>query len=228
MKNFIVFVSIVALSLLTGCSAAINAAKHSKMSVDTQLTTSIFLPPIEPGQKVLVHITNTSRAKIDIDQAIQDVLRANGLEVVTTESEADICIVGDLRHFGKPLYINGMADGMKQLRALSNNATMVGTVANVGRLGGFNGGFSSLGSPGIGAGVSAMTGLASAGVEKAFEVKELAGVVDLEFNHKATGKVVSTQVVVTVRQTNLNEIEALDVVRVEVANTLAELLRKQS
>lgn len=211
----------VSLVALCGCSTAINGVKHRELSVYSQVARPVILSPVCQGAKVFVQVTNTTNYPVNLTDGIKESLAKRGAIIVNNPKEAQLIVGANLTYFGKALYINPLAQsiqGLQEMQMAGQTAGLVASAGNAARMGA-----SGFGALGIASGVTLAAGAASKGMSLAVEVKEYAGVVDLEISEKETGKVHATRLVVTVKQTNLQEDKALTVIQAELAALLTKL-----
>lgn len=82
----IVLTSVMTITLaLTGCAAVSTSIAHKDLDVQTKMSDTIFLDPVEPDKKIIyVEIRNTSdKANFDITSPIQRALQSKGYLVTT-------------------------------------------------------------------------------------------------------------------------------------------------
>lgn len=220
MKNLILPILIIALLLTTGCTTAINGVKHREMSIESQVLKPVFLP--SGPAKVFVQVTNLTPWQVELTSAMKNRLAKQGAILVDSAEEAQMVIGVNLIYFGKALYINPMGQSIQSLQEMQIAGQTAGLVANAGNMARL--GTSSFGALGVAGGISLAAGVASTGMSKVVDVREYAGVVDLEVLEKETGKVHETRIVITVKQTNLKEENALTAVQSELAALVARLI----
>lgn len=99
---FIVALTISLLSL-TGCSTTQKLIRHGKLEVETKMSASIFLDPLEEKKKtVLLQIRNTSdKSGLDIKSQVKSALIGKGYKIVNSPSKANIMIQVNILQVGK-------------------------------------------------------------------------------------------------------------------------------
>jgi len=92
-----------ALALLSGCAAMNTAVSHRNLDVETKMSQSIFLKPVENAQKtVYVEIKNTSNQQDVKPQAqIVSAINANGYKVVQDMKDAHYLLQANILQVGK-------------------------------------------------------------------------------------------------------------------------------
>ena len=91
MNAFIKIFSLALISIMTlsGCSAVSTAVKKRNLEVQTQMSKTIWLDPVESGKRtVFVQVRNTTDKSIDLSDALHKKLTQKGYQVVTTPDTA--------------------------------------------------------------------------------------------------------------------------------------------
>lgn len=75
---------------LSGCAAISTSIAHKDLDVQTKMSDTVFLDPVEPGQKVIYFdIRNTSdKSNFDITTQVQSNLQAKGYTITTNPNGA--------------------------------------------------------------------------------------------------------------------------------------------
>ncbi len=113
MKNISKYTLIIACSsaiMLEGCTASKNLMEHSSLKTETKMSSTIFLDPISPQQKVvLVQIRNTSdKANFNPKNIIETKLTNSGYKVTNDPTRAHYLLQANILKVGeaKPEDIN--------------------------------------------------------------------------------------------------------------------------
>lgn len=91
------------LSFLGGCAATHTVISKRKLDVQTKMTDTIFLNPVEDHQQtVYVQIKNTSdKPNFRIDEKVKELLRNKGYKVVTSLNKAQYLVQANILQVGK-------------------------------------------------------------------------------------------------------------------------------
>jgi len=102
-KIIIIFLSFLAVSLLSGCMATQTALNNRHLETHTKMTDSIFLEPVSDSKKtVFVETKNTSDQKdIQLKSYLVNDLKAKGYKVVSTPSQAHYVLQVNVLKAGK-------------------------------------------------------------------------------------------------------------------------------
>lgn len=113
MKNISKYTLIIACSsviMLEGCTASKNLMEHSSLKTETKMSSTIFLDPVSPQQKVvLVQIRNTSdKANFNPKNIIETKLTNSGYKVTNDPNKAHYLLQANILKAGeaKPEDIN--------------------------------------------------------------------------------------------------------------------------
>ena len=89
--------------LLTGCSAIDKQMKHGTLDVQTKMSETIFLDPVEDSKRtVILQIRNTSDKKdLDILGSIKIAIEEKGYKIVTDPKKAHYMIQANILQVGK-------------------------------------------------------------------------------------------------------------------------------
>lgn len=221
MKPAIPVLILIVLMILTGCSSAVRGVQNRHLTVDAYLLKPVFLSPETRGTKIFVQITNISGVAMDLEQVIRNALETQGLQVVADPAQAEVVVAGNLSYFGNALDLNPSSSRITQLENLQVMGDTASVISGVNTL-------SQLGASGInaavmGGGINLASGLVAKSVHKTFEVKEYAGVIDLEITERKANKVHVTRLIATVKQTHLKEDKVLAAVQGEFAAKLVKI-----
>ncbi len=93
----------VAVSMLSGCAATQVAISKRTLDVQTKMTDTIFLDPVEPSERtVLVQVRNTSdKPDFDIAQDVKAAIAAKGYRVVEDPKKAHYILQANILQVGK-------------------------------------------------------------------------------------------------------------------------------
>lgn len=95
---------ITALSLLSGCAATQVALSKRKLDVQTKMSASLFLDPIENEQskKIYIQTKNSSdKPEFGISQELVNVLNAKGFKIVSKMNQAAFVLQINILQVGK-------------------------------------------------------------------------------------------------------------------------------
>lgn len=103
MNNVIISMLAIAVLILSGCSAVHTAVAKRNLDVQTKMSSSIFLDPVEPEQRtVFVDIRNTSdKPEFDIKQQVVESLRSRGYQVIDSPSRANYWLQANILQVGR-------------------------------------------------------------------------------------------------------------------------------
>ena len=96
-------IAIISILVLLGCAAAHTVINKRGLDVQTKMSSSIFLDPVEENQKtVLVQVRNTSdKPELNLTQEIKAAIAANGYRIVTSPSAAHYLFQVNILQVGK-------------------------------------------------------------------------------------------------------------------------------
>ena len=167
---------------LVGCNTTSKMIKHGKLEVETKMSETIFLDPIEDDKKtVLLQIRNTSdKSGLDIESRIREAIEHKGYLVVTNPKQANIMIQANILRVGKSTLENpfealsgGYGSG---LEGFATGAALAGATGGSGR--------SMLG-------IGLFAGIGNTVLDAAVEVVNFTMTTDLQISEKADGEYVS-------------------------------------
>ena len=167
---------------LVGCNTTSKMIKHGKLEVQTKMSETIFLDPIEDNKKtVLLQIRNTSdKSGLDIESRIREAIEHKGYMVVTNPKIANIMIQANILQVGKSTLENpfealsgGYGSG---LEGFATGAALAGATGGSGR--------SMLG-------IGLLAGIGNTVLDAAVEVVNITMTTDLQISEKADGEYVS-------------------------------------
>ena len=167
---------------LVGCNTTSKMIKHGKLEVQTKMSETIFLDPIEDEKRtVLLQIKNTSdKSGLDIESRIREAIEHKGYMLVTNPKIANIMIQANILQVGKPTLENpfealsgGYGSG---LEGFATGAALAGATGGSGR--------SMLG-------IGLLAGIGNTVLDAAVEVVNITMTTDLQISEKADGEYVS-------------------------------------
>jgi len=86
----------------TGCGAAHTAIKKRNLDVQTKMSETIFLEPVEPDKRVIfVDVRNTSDKDINVQDVIINSLKARGYMITTSPQKANFMLQANVLQVGK-------------------------------------------------------------------------------------------------------------------------------
>jgi hypothetical protein len=156
--------------------------KHGKLEVETKMSETIFLDPIDDNKKtVLLQIRNTSdKSGLEIESKIRSAIESKGYRIVNSTGSANIMIQANVLQVGKSTLENpfqaltgGYGSG---LEGLATGAAIAGATGGSGR--------SMLG-------IGLITGIGNTILDAAVEVVNFTMITDLQISEKADGEYVS-------------------------------------
>ena len=93
---------VIAAILLSGCAATSTMISKSSLNVQTKMSSTVFLNPVEDNQKTIyVQVKNTSDKQFDISGKIKSNLESKGYEAVNSLSKAHYLIQVNILQVGK-------------------------------------------------------------------------------------------------------------------------------
>jgi hypothetical protein len=156
--------------------------KHGKLEVETKMSETIFLDPIDDNKKtVLLQIRNTSdKSGLEIESKIRSAIESKGYRIVNSTQSANIMIQANVLQVGKSTLENpfqaltgGYGSG---LEGFATGAAIAGATGGSGR--------SMLG-------IGLITGIGNTILDAAVEVVNFTMITDLQISEKADGEYVS-------------------------------------
>ena len=156
--------------------------KHGKLEVETKMSETIFLDPIDDNKKtVLLQIRNTSdKSGLEIESKIRSAIESKGYRIVNSTGSANIMIQANVLQVGKSTLENpfqaltgGYGSG---LEGFATGAAIAGATGGSGR--------SMLG-------IGLITGIGNTILDAAVEVVNFTMITDLQISEKADGEYVS-------------------------------------
>ena len=181
-KYIVVAVLATGMSGLVGCNTTTKIIKHGKLEVETKMSETIFLDPIEDEKKtVLIQIRNTSdKPGLDIESKIRSAVENKGYRIVNNPKQANIMIQANILQVGKSTLENpfealsgGYGSG---LEGFATGAALAGATGGSGR--------SMLG-------IGLLAGVGNTILDAAVEVVTFTMTTDLQISEKADGEYVS-------------------------------------
>jgi hypothetical protein len=177
-------VAIIATSFsgLVGCQTTSKMIKHGKLEVQTKMSETIFLDPIEDEKRtVLLQIRNTSdKSGLDVESKIRLAIENKGYTIVNSPKQANIMIQANILQVGKSTLENpfealsgGYGSG---LEGFATGAALAGATGGSGR--------SMLG-------IGLLAGIGNTVLDAAVEVVNITMTTDLQISEKADGEYVS-------------------------------------
>jgi hypothetical protein len=181
-KYIVIAVLATGMSGLVGCNTTSKMIKHGKLEVQTKMSETIFLDPIEDNKKtVLLQIRNTSdKSGLDIESKIRLAIENKGYTIVNSPKRANIMIQANILQVGKSTLENpfealsgGYGSG---LEGFATGAALAGATGGSGR--------SMLG-------IGLLAGIGNTVLDAAVEVVNFTMTTDLQISEKADGEYVS-------------------------------------
>jgi len=101
-KFMLVAMLALSIGLLSGCAATQTAISKRNLDVQTKMSASIFLDPVDIEQRtIFVQIRNTSDKELQLDEAIKAAITNHGYHVVTNPSKAHYMLQASVLQIGK-------------------------------------------------------------------------------------------------------------------------------
>lgn len=96
-------VAVLLTAMLSGCAATQVAISKRTLDVQTKMTDTVFLDPVEPSQRtLLVQIRNTSdKPDFDIAQEVRAAIAAKGYRIVEDPKKAHYILQANILQVGK-------------------------------------------------------------------------------------------------------------------------------
>ena len=97
------FISLIGVLTLLGCAATHTAISKRNLDVQTKMSASIFLEPVEiEKQTVYVQVKNTSdKPELDLSQDVKNVIAAKGYKIVNNPKDAHYLLQANILQVGK-------------------------------------------------------------------------------------------------------------------------------
>lgn len=167
---------------LTGCGTTQKLIKHGKLEVQTKMSDTVFLDPIDDDKKtVILQIRNTTdKEGLDIEAQIKSAIEAKGYKVVNKSKDANIMIQANILQVGKSTLEDPFA-----ILSGGYGATFEGMAAGA-MIAGATGGS---GKDMLGYGL--LAGVANTILDAAVEVVQYSMVTDLQISEKTADNIVS-------------------------------------
>ena len=174
----VVAASLISALSLTSCNTTTKLIKHGKLEVQTKMSDTMFLDPIEDNKKiVLLQIRNaTDKSGLDIASQVKSAVEGKGYRVVTDPKLANLMIQANILQVGKStledpfqLLSGGYGSG---LAGFGTGAALSGALGGSGR--------SMLG-------VGLLAGVGNSILDAAVEVVNFTMITDLQISEKASG-----------------------------------------
>ena len=181
-KYLVVAVLTTGMGSLVGCNTASKMIKHGNLEVETKMSETVFLDPIDDNKKtVLLQIRNTSdKSGLEIESKIRSAIESKGYRIVNSTGSANIMIQANVLQVGKSTLENpfqaltgGYGSG---LEGFATGAALAGATGGSGR--------SMLG-------IGLITGIGNTILDAAVEVVNFTMITDLQISEKADGEYVS-------------------------------------
>jgi predicted small secreted protein len=177
-------VTILALGMgsLAGCNTATKVIKHGSLAIETKMSDTVFLDPVEENKRtVLLQIRNTSdKPGLEIESRIRSAIESKGYAIVSSPEKANIMIQANILQVGKSTLENpfeAMSGGYGSgLEGFATGAALGGAFGGSGK--------SMLG-------VGLVTGIGNTILDAAVEVVNFTMITDLQISEKAEGIYVS-------------------------------------
>ena len=192
-KYYLLIMIVVSISGLTGCNTTTKIIKHVNLQVETKMSDTIFLDPIEDDKRtVLLQIRNTSdKPGLEIENKIRSAIESKGYTIVNSPKKANIMIQANILQVGRSTLENpfeSMTGGYGSgLEGFATGAAIVGATGGSGR--------SMLG-------VGLITGIGNTILDAAVEVINFTMITDLQISEKADGNFVTESSDAALKQGN--------------------------
>ena len=102
-KYLIIAVLTTGIGILPACNTTTKIIKHGSLAVETKMSDTVFLDPIEGDKKtVLLQIRNTSdKSGLDIEGKIRSAIESKGDTIVNSPKKANIMIQANILQVGR-------------------------------------------------------------------------------------------------------------------------------
>lgn len=95
------FLSLVLIQL-TGCSAIHTAIKKSDLDVQTKMSSTIFLEPVSPKERIIfIDVRNTTDKEISISSVIKQSIQSRGYKITDDPAKANFMLQANVLKIGK-------------------------------------------------------------------------------------------------------------------------------
>jgi len=208
---------------LSGCAATHTAVAHRELDVQTKMSKSVFLDPVESASEKTVYVqfknTSDKTSFDDFVRTLKAKIESNGYKVVRNLDDAHCLLQCNLRAVTK-----ADPSAAKQVIGAGYHGTAAGTAAGA-MIGGAA--KNTVSGAAYGAGIGGLLGGITSTVTNA-AVKNVTymGVTDIkisERNKNGEWKPHKTRVVSTANKVNLDFNEAQPIIRKELAHSIAGL-----
>jgi len=178
---------------LAGCAATTKVIKHAKLEVETKMSDTVFLDPLEDSKKVvLLQIRNTTdKQGFDIESKIKGAIEAKGYRITSNPKESSIMIQANILQVGK----SALKDPFNSL-AGGYGGTLEGVAAGVIAGGAFSGNGRDM------LGLGLLGGIAGTVIDAAVEVEQYSMITDLQISEKADGNFITESSDASLKQGN--------------------------
>ena len=176
--------TILALSIVSmvGCNTTTKIIKHGNLAVETKMSDTVFLDPLEDNKRtVLLQIRNTSdKSGLEIESKIRSAIESKGYEIVNSPKKANIMIQANVLQVGK----STLENPFEAMRG-GYGSGLEGFAAGTALGGAFGGSGKSM------LGIGLVTGIGNTILDAAVEVVNFTMITDLQISEKAEGQYVS-------------------------------------
>ena len=166
---------------LTSCNTTTKLIKHGKLEVQTKMSDTVFLDPVEDSKKtVILQVRNTTdKSGLQVESNIRSAIESKGYRIVNNPKNANFMIQANILQVGK----STMEDPFQALTG--GYGSGLAGFATGATLGGALGGS---GKSMLGAGL--LVGAGEAILDAAVEVVNFTMITDLQISEKASGNYV--------------------------------------
>lgn len=167
---------------LAGCAATTKVIKHGKLEVETKMSDTVFLDPLEDSKKVvLLQIRNTTdKQGLDIESKLKMAIQSKGYQITSNPKESSIMIQVNILQVGKSSLkdpFNSLAGGYGgALEGLAAGAMLGGAISGDGQ---------------DMVGLGLLGGIAGTIIDAAVDVEQYSMITDLQISEKADGNYVT-------------------------------------
>ena len=188
-------ITILALGMgsLVGCNTTNKIIKHGSLAVETKMSDTIFLDPIEDNKRtVLLQVRNISdKPGLDIESKIRSSIESKGYVIVNSPKKANIMIQVNILQVGRSTL-------EKPFEALSGGygSGLEGFMTGAALGGAFGGSGRDV------LGVGLIAGIGNTILDAAVEVVNFTMITDLQISEKADGNFVSESSDASLKQGN--------------------------
>ena len=192
-KYLLVAVLATGMSGLVGCQTTTKIIKHGKLEVQTKMSDTIFLDPIDEDKRtVLLQIRNTlDKSGLNIESKIRSAVESKGYMIVSSPKKASIMIQANILQVGKSTLENpfealsgGYGSG---LEGFMTGAALGGAFGGSGR---------------DALGVGLIAGIGNTILDAAVEVVNFTMITDLQISEKVDGNFVTESSDASLKQGN--------------------------